>query len=133
MNRWIWVVLLVALVPALYQSSVLAGTYSHYGQTVTVGDDPLDCLFCHDGGIAKRVINCTTECNYRSAHVISTPYPGPERGQEFVPRDEVVARGLRLPGGKVVCVTCHDLGNNTPDHLVVTMDGSALCRACHLK
>jgi hypothetical protein len=127
------IVLVAGLVLMTAQRAVPADTLVHYGQTITVSDDPIDCMFCHDGGIAKRVVNCTTKCDFRTSHVVDKDYPAATAENTFAPQEEVVAQGLRLAKGKVVCVTCHDLRRNTAHHLVITMDNSALCRTCHLK
>ncbi|MFQ5415040.1 MAG: cytochrome c3 family protein [Phycisphaerae bacterium] len=38
---------------------------------------------------------------------------------------------VRLPGGRVSCVSCHDVFVLAPQRLTVPIEGSALCFACH--
>ncbi len=53
---------------------------------------------------------------------------------QFTPIASVIAAGLKLPGGNVECVTCHDVHN--PENgrfLRVVNDKSSLCKTCHQK
>jgi hypothetical protein len=38
-----------------------------------------------------------------------------------------------LIDNQLVCITCHDVKNNQPGHLVMDNSQSRLCRTCHLK
>jgi len=40
---------------------------------------------------------------------------------------------VRLPDGKVSCVSCHDLYETEPRRLAVSMEKSELCLTCHDK
>ncbi|WP_456403203.1 cytochrome c3 family protein [Hydrogenimonas sp.] len=106
-------------------------------------DHPVDpnCKACHIGlfggpggtypGRAWRI-----GPDLRDDHPVSVSYASAEGrfpGQ-FSPVASVLAAGLKLPGGNVECVSCHDVhdpGNGR--FLRLSNDRSSLCKKCHLK
>ncbi len=72
----------------------------------------------------------------RNDHPVSVSYASAESrfpGQ-FSPVASVIAAGLKLPGGNVECVSCHDVHN--PENgrfLRLVNDKSSLCKTCHQK
>ncbi len=67
-------------------------------------------------------------------HPIGVSYPAGRRG--FRPMAFVQAEGkIRLPQGRIECVSCHDPHNasGAAKMLVMSNRRSALCLSCHIK
>lgn len=43
----------------------------------------------------------------------------------------LLPKEVRLPGGAVSCVSCHNLYSSDPAKLTVPIEGSKLCLSCH--
>jgi predicted CXXCH cytochrome family protein len=97
------------------------------------------CLGCHDGVTAAEHMNSPLGKGARSVGDRRRSHPV---GMEY--RDDRLAavgtrlrpagllpRQVRLPGGSVSCVSCHDLYANEPHRLAVPITGSKLCLTCH--
>lgn len=113
----------------------------------TPGPASLICLGCHDGTVATSAIGSAHAllAGVREGfavpdgfvwrdHPIGIPYPTDRRN--FRPESLVSAGGrVRLPEGRVECVSCHDPHNlsGVDKLLVMSNRRSALCLACHLK
>ena len=110
------------------------------------GPTSLICLSCHDGTIATSTIGSSHAmlAGVREGfkmpggfvgrdHPIGVPY-SLKRG-EFHPLAFVQGKGIRLPDGRVECVSCHDPHNQHgfSGLLVVSNRRSALCLTCHIK
>ena len=66
-------------------------------------------------------------------HPVGVRYPlgaGRDSGVSFRPAG-LLPEQVRLPGGVVSCVSCHDLYAPERHLLTVSLDGSALCFTCH--
>jgi predicted CXXCH cytochrome family protein len=98
------------------------------------------CLDCHDGVTGPETAY-ETDARAASAsygdkgrnHPIGIPYPHggwQRRGGKLHP-PLTLPKTVRLPGGNVGCVSCHDLYAPQPKRLSVPIEGSALCFACH--
>jgi predicted CXXCH cytochrome family protein len=113
----------------------------------TPGPTSLICLGCHDGTIGTSTISgahallagvregfyVAGDYAWRD-HPIGIPYPGNRR--DFRPESFVIGEGkIKLPEGRVECVSCHDPHNESgvPKMLVMSNRRSALCLACHIK
>lgn len=98
------------------------------------------CLGCHDGVTAAdshRPAALDGGRGYagesRRSHPVGVPYPswpGRQDRGKFHPM-ATLPRKIRLPGGRVSCVSCHDLYAPRDDLLAVPLEGSELCFACH--
>ncbi len=99
------------------------------------------CLSCHDGVIAgdssgrhgagrTRAIGANNGADHPVGVVYGRLRPG-EGPPARLRHQGTLPKQIRLPEGKVSCVSCHDLYSRTPAHLTVTNEGSALCIACH--
>jgi predicted CXXCH cytochrome family protein len=96
------------------------------------------CLSCHDGINAGESTNPTassmrTFSDLRRNHPVGVTYGGQRAGPGGTPlrsAHRLPAR-VRLPEGKVSCVSCHDLYETGPHRLSVSMEESQLCRTCH--
>lgn len=106
------------------------------------------CIRCHDGTIALDTITGMNADRFvnkqhtglfktghgRTDHPVGVKYPLFDRG--FRSASSVIARGeVRLPDGKVECISCHDPHNQSgnPRMLVMSNYRSSLCLTCHRK
>jgi len=113
----------------------------------TPGPSSLMCLGCHDGTVATATIGsahallagvregfAVPEGFVWRDHPIGVLYPSDRR--EFRPASVVETAGnIRLPEGRMECVSCHDPHNaaGVDKMLVMSNRRSALCLACHIK
>lgn len=110
------------------------------------GATSLICLGCHDGTVAVSVLGASHAllAGQREGfdapdgfvwrdHPIGVPYPT-DRGQ-YHPRAAVETQGVRLPDGRMECVSCHDPHNEHggDNMLIMSNRRSALCLTCHVK
>jgi len=98
------------------------------------------CLECHDG--VNAVDGASTTARNRGPgsvgdprrnHPVGVPYP-PHAKRGGAERFRPAARlpiSIRLPEGKVSCVSCHDLYALDRNRLTVPIEGSTLCFSCH--
>ncbi len=102
--------------------------------------DSRRCMACHDGVGADEAVNSTVWNrgsspldDRRRNHPIGVSYPSHTPRNYGVPFRPIsmLPAGIRLPDGKVSCVSCHDLYASDRHHLSVPIEGSALCFACH--
>ena len=85
------------------------------------------CLSCHDGKAAPARLCAGVK---PIPHSSTVAYP-PERSG-FRPASSLDGR-LRLRAGRVTCETCHAGRDAANSYLSITVTGSALCLACHVK
>ena len=109
------------------------------------GPTSLICLGCHDGTVATSTIGSShallagvregfdvpQDFVWRD-HPIGVAYPDDHR--EYRP-EAFAAKKLRLPEGKIECVSCHDPHNvaGVKGMLWMSNRRSALCLTCHNK
>ncbi len=98
------------------------------------------CLECHDGVTASATAYQTNShqgggsMGDRSRnHPVGVAYPHAGKRNRGVPLRPaaMLPATVRLPGGSVGCVSCHDLYNSSSAHLSVPIEGSQLCMTCH--
>ncbi|MBJ6802141.1 hypothetical protein JFN90_18600 [Geomonas sp. Red259] len=88
-----------------------------------------ECLACHSAGSKRPVSVCLHDhCLYTNEHPVMRSYPPPKTVEDFAPVADILAAGCVLEGGKLTCLSCHDL-TKPPPHLV--RDGDELCYICH--
>ncbi len=110
----------------------------------TPGPTSLVCLGCHDGTVATSTIGTAHAMlsferdGFESAdqfmgrdHPIGIPYPADPR--QYRPLVAVEKSGIRLPDGRLECVSCHDPHGATDHLLIMSNRRSALCLTCHVK
>jgi predicted CXXCH cytochrome family protein len=113
----------------------------------TPGPTSLICLGCHDGAVATSVIGSAHAmlAGVREGfsvpdgfvwrdHPIGVPYPTSDR--QYRPLSFVSVDGkVRLPEGRLECISCHDPhdASGVPKMLVMSNRRSALCLTCHVK
>ena len=99
-----------------------------------------DCLSCHDGVTASDAGHETGMSRGSGYfgdkgrnHPIGVPYPRSGTRRVEVPLRSAAAlpETVRLPGGVVSCVSCHDLYQPEKNRLSVPVEGSRLCLTCH--
>lgn len=115
-------------------------SYAHpYGKlTETAGGSLLDkfsveCLSCHDGTISKgpqvEVKQGVWQHGIGMSHPVGVDYPFSE---DFA-YPESLPKEVRLFGGKIGCLSCHEIYAKERDMLVMNNRGSRLCLTCHKK
>lgn len=101
----------------------------------------LQCLGCHDGTVARVADFRGPEsrgawdhtASIGLSHPIGVDYPPKGRkGRGYRMTEELDFR-IRLFSGKLGCCSCHEVYTKEKHALVMRNDGSALCRACHIK
>jgi predicted CXXCH cytochrome family protein len=113
----------------------------------TPGPTSLACLGCHDGTVATSTITGAhvmlagvrggfqpPEGFVWRDHPIGIPYPSYRR--DYRPESYVTKTGkIRLPEGRIECISCHDPHNEAgvKGLLVMSNRRSALCLTCHVK
>lgn len=112
----------------------------------TPGPSSLVCLGCHDGTVATSTIGSShallagvregfdvPEDFVWRDHPIGIPYPAGRR--DYRPEGFALQKGIRLPQGRIECISCHDPHNITgiKGMLVMSNRRSALCLSCHVK
>ena len=123
---------LLLLLPAT--GGLHAGMIQHHGQQVESEAAYEECLACHDGVLAPKVSPClATVCFFRGPHPVARPYPPSDKTEEFATQEEAEQAGIRFAGGRMDCISCHDLHNAGRNHLRLGTDNSRLCFACHRK
>ncbi len=96
------------------------------------------CLSCHDGTTGTAASYTTPQdaaprlSAMHGAHPIEVVYAvARARNPSQLHPQELLPRGLVLPGGKVTCVTCHDGASREPHRAAVSLSRSRLCMSCH--
>lgn len=94
------------------------------------------CLSCHDGVSAGESTNPTASSSrgfedMRRNHPVGVTYGDQGRGRTLLRSAQLLPERVRLPDGKVSCVSCHDLYETERNRLSVSMDKSRLCLTCH--
>lgn len=122
------------LIQILAVDGLYAGKVRHHALTVESEAGYGECLACHDGVLASYVSPCLAAvCFFRGSHPVARPYPPPDKTGEFAPQEEAERAGIRFPGGRIDCISCHDLHAAERYHLRLGTADSRLCFACHRK
>lgn len=118
------------------------------GDTPSPGSGTMICVRCHDGTLAPETITGVKGDRFKnkhhpgffgaghdtSDHPVGIAYPQFDKG--FQPMSSVLASGqVRLPNGRVECVSCHDPHNQAGEEKMLVRNNarSALCLTCHKK
>lgn len=111
------------------------------GKVFPLDPDSRNCLFCHDGTVARgfprRPESANPQVNLTAPQPVSAEnynthlFAFPPSGAEISRPDS--SSPLFMGANQTVqCGTCHDPHNNENGHfLKVTNDGSEICLACH--
>ena len=106
---------------------------AHHGTNVEADAPVSECILCHDGFTATYITMCVNNCNRRNSHPVLRDYPPDGKQKEYFSLETISSRGVPLEDGKITCISCHELRNNTPFHLRFDNYRSRLCFACHNK
>lgn len=96
------------------------------------------CLGCHDGVTATESANPTASSprrfsDMRRQHPVGIRYPDRTRGKSGarLRSSRSLPQRVRLPEGRVSCVSCHNLYETKRHRLSVPIEESELCFTCH--
>lgn len=109
--------------------------------TADLDSQSLYCLGCHVGGHTGTIgISMASRGGIRRPSNPGGPHPvggsyddASRRTGGFLPEYLLAQRNIRLPDGKLSCVSCHQAYTKDHGKLTVTMERSALCLSCHAK
>jgi predicted CXXCH cytochrome family protein len=100
----------------------------------------LHCLGCHTsgsyagGGVVSLGGNgVLRHSSGAAAHPIGRLYSSVSNKGDYQPEATLAQKKILLSDGKVSCVSCHEVYKKEHGKLIITMDRSALCFACHAK
>ncbi|MBN2332502.1 MAG: cytochrome c3 family protein [Deltaproteobacteria bacterium] len=131
-----------------YGSSAAADSFGGTDASPLLDESSSACLTCHDGSIARD--EGTTEMSAgaislgagiwrhdgdygRNSHPLGVRYGDARRRRSGYRDAAMLPSVIRLPGGKVECVSCHNPYSTNDSLLVIDNRGSRLCLTCHLK
>ncbi|MEA3348076.1 MAG: cytochrome c3 family protein [Pseudomonadota bacterium] len=110
----------------------------------TNDESSTSCLTCHDGSLASdegsAVVQQTAGIwrhggySNRTSHPLGVSYGEALRKKPHAYRQMAsLPSTIRLPGGNVECISCHNLYSNNERLLSVSNERSRLCLSCHRK
>lgn len=117
-------------------------TYS--GEGIELNRASLLCMSCHDGVVATDVFTSAHATRLASqlgpdrvgygglvGHPVGINYPAAR--DKFNTAAAVQAAGVKLPGGRIQCTSCHDPHNSGRHErmLIMSDERSRLCLTCH--
>ncbi|MBL4745848.1 MAG: CxxxxCH/CxxCH domain-containing protein [Flavobacteriaceae bacterium] len=103
----------------------------------SVAGNALLCQSCHiSTGLAggKSLVNANIAIPGVSGNSHAWDVPADNPGYQTVIPDPSTEMGKRLPGGNIVCSTCHNQHNNGSEgspYLRADNTGDAMCKTCH--
>lgn len=105
---------------------------------VNVDSESRNCLSCHENKSNSVVSeqenwgHFTQKATTPSNHPIGMIYQDTARRRGSSLKDPMLINpGIRFVGGRVGCGSCHNLYQNTPNHLALADHNNSLCRNCH--
>jgi predicted CXXCH cytochrome family protein len=122
-------------------TSVVTSGHMQLGRSSTdIDSHSLHCLGCHTAGsyagggsVSLGKNGIVKHASGAAAHPIGRVYKNFSRNADYRPENELAQRNIMLSDGKISCVSCHEVYKKEHGKLVMTMDRSALCLACHTK
>ncbi|MCP4250995.1 MAG: hypothetical protein GY778_28490 [bacterium] len=115
-------------------------TETNRGHSGMLDAESRQCMACHDGVGASDAKNSTPWNrgpghlgDRKRNHPVGVDYPSHGNRKSSTPLRPatMLPEEVRLPGGQVSCVSCHDLYARDPARLTVPIERSALCFTCH--
>jgi predicted CXXCH cytochrome family protein len=125
-------------VDLMYKNVV--GVRGSDGGIVGVDSFSYDCIICHDGASAPlhrvRFLNLSEQKsmtieNVIGSHPIGMIYEDHVNFHRGLKGLRDLPGSMKLIGGRVGCLTCHNPMNPERYHLAVSNEGSNLCLTCH--
>ncbi len=113
-------------------SVVRAEEVQHHGLKADANGTLSYCISCHDGSVAHNVSFCTVQCSAATSHSVLKHYPPLGKESFFASAATVKAKGIKLPNGKVSCISCHNIRVPAKNHLAIDNRGGRLCLTCHI-
>ncbi|TWJ18005.1 cytochrome c3 family protein [Geobacter argillaceus] len=116
--------------------------FMYKGERIELDPISFDCITCHDGISATlhdiRFKNDTGRTNniqmVMGPHPIGMHYGSASYAKPGSLRDQVsLNNDMVLVNGRVGCLSCHNPLNPEQKHLIVGLDQSQLCLACHVR
>ena len=90
---------------------------------VSMSQDTLDCISCHDGVLATQI---------HRGHPVDISYLFAQmRSKGKLKPPAALDPAIYLKDGQTACVSCHHPESQQPAKLVLSNVGSRLCLACH--
>ncbi len=114
-------------------SALRAEEVEHHGVRADANGTLAHCVSCHDGSVAHKVSFCTVQCSALTSHPVLKQYPPRGQASSYAPAAAVIAKGIKLPDGKVSCISCHNIRVPEKNHLAMDNRGSKLCLTCHIR
>jgi hypothetical protein len=106
----------------------------HYDSLV----DPSDleqCINCHYRKYKSKTRLCVKRCMDDPGavhHPVFKKYPPDRKEAEYFPVAKLEKGGIiKFQNGTITCLSCHDVANNIPYHLVMDNRESRFCKLCH--
>ena len=94
----------------------------------------IQCITCHDKleGVLKVSLSAGNIVNHSASgsHPVGADYQEATLYGGYIPKPRLNP-AIKLPNGKVACISCHEGYTSQHGGLVISMDNSGLCQACH--
>jgi predicted CXXCH cytochrome family protein len=110
-------------------------TKAALGSQVEIDAQSLQCMGCHENksdamGVSVGATGIMRHNSGAANHPIGVSYPVFSRNGFLRPAGSL-PKVIQLPGGKISCVSCHEVYKKEHGKLVTSNDRSALCMQCH--
>jgi hypothetical protein len=123
-------------VPAQAPARILVSGAIHHDALV----DPRDvekCIDCHYRKHKSKPRACASKCLDDPGavhHPVFSKYPPDRKEAEYVPIATLEKNGIvKFQNSRMTCLTCHNVANNLPYHLIIEDRESRFCRLCHIR
>jgi len=125
---------------AIRKAHIKSDSSRGFGAGGSLDGESRRCLGCHDGVNASESKNATPWSGGGGRHGVRTdnhtvgvryPMAGSRGAAQSLRPAGMLPEQVRLPDGKISCVSCHDLYSRERAFLTVPLDDSQLCFTCH--
>lgn len=95
------------------------------------------CINCHYRKHKSKTGICASQCLDDlgvTHHPVFRKYPPDRKEAEYVPVAKLEKAGIvKLQNNRMTCLSCHDVSNDLPFHLVIEDRESRFCKLCHIR
>ncbi|MBI4793676.1 MAG: hypothetical protein HY789_13320 [Deltaproteobacteria bacterium] len=95
------------------------------------------CINCHYRKHKSKTGICASRCLDDlgvTHHPVFRKYPPDRKAAEYVPVAKLEKGGIvQLQNNTMTCLSCHDVSNSLPFHLVIEDRESRFCKLCHIR